>query len=205
MTVVFEVLSPSNRATEMIDKHTFYEEYGVEEYYISTTRRTTVTSTWSRETCSAVCTRYRVSSVHSVSASTCPAPRWWCSRRRTGPLFPSRNWKPNVCRPGSRRQATGNRPVAPLDAANKQLETDRDAETPAAAAEQQTGLARQRTAQLANEPQGPASAAHAGRTAGTATTGGTVLWTLKLPARLDCPRLLALPALPHYNQVAFLS
>ncbi len=34
MTVVFEVLSPGNRPTEMIDKHAFYEEHGAEEYYI---------------------------------------------------------------------------------------------------------------------------------------------------------------------------
>jgi Uma2 family endonuclease len=32
--VVFEVLSPGNRAGEMRDKRTFYEKYGVEEYYI---------------------------------------------------------------------------------------------------------------------------------------------------------------------------
>lgn len=34
MTVVFEVLSPGNTPAEMKDKHQFYEEYGVEEYYI---------------------------------------------------------------------------------------------------------------------------------------------------------------------------
>jgi Uma2 family endonuclease len=34
MTVVFEVLSPGNTAMEMIDKHAFYEDYGVEEYYL---------------------------------------------------------------------------------------------------------------------------------------------------------------------------
>jgi Uma2 family endonuclease len=34
MTVVFEVLSPSNGVMEGIDKHSFYEDYGVEEYYI---------------------------------------------------------------------------------------------------------------------------------------------------------------------------
>jgi Uma2 family endonuclease len=34
MTVVFEVLSPSNTVPEMTDKFTFYEEYGAEEYYI---------------------------------------------------------------------------------------------------------------------------------------------------------------------------
>lgn len=33
VTVVFEVLSPSNDHTEMMDKLTFYEEHGVEEYY----------------------------------------------------------------------------------------------------------------------------------------------------------------------------
>jgi Uma2 family endonuclease len=34
MTVVFEVLSPGNSFAEMADKFTFYEDYGVEEYYI---------------------------------------------------------------------------------------------------------------------------------------------------------------------------
>lgn len=32
--VVFEILSPSNTAQEMLAKEVFYEEYGVEEYYI---------------------------------------------------------------------------------------------------------------------------------------------------------------------------
>ncbi len=32
--VAFEVLSPGNRATEMAKKQDFYEQYGVEEYYI---------------------------------------------------------------------------------------------------------------------------------------------------------------------------
>jgi Uma2 family endonuclease len=34
MTVVFEILSPSNNAWEMVDKQEFYEEHGVEEYYV---------------------------------------------------------------------------------------------------------------------------------------------------------------------------
>jgi Uma2 family endonuclease len=34
MTVVFEVLSPSNSAKEMAKKLAFYDEYGVEEYYV---------------------------------------------------------------------------------------------------------------------------------------------------------------------------
>jgi Uma2 family endonuclease len=34
MTVVFEVLSPSNSAREMAKKLAFYDEYGVEEYYV---------------------------------------------------------------------------------------------------------------------------------------------------------------------------
>src|SRR5262249_53432139 len=34
MTVVFEVLSPGNTPLEMMDKLAFYEDYGVEEYYI---------------------------------------------------------------------------------------------------------------------------------------------------------------------------
>src|SRR5262249_51190732 len=33
-TVAFEVLSPGNTYQEMDDKQAFYEEYGVEEYYI---------------------------------------------------------------------------------------------------------------------------------------------------------------------------
>jgi Uma2 family endonuclease len=34
VTVVFEVLSPSNTVPEMADKQAFYEEHGVEEYYV---------------------------------------------------------------------------------------------------------------------------------------------------------------------------
>jgi Uma2 family endonuclease len=34
LTVVVEILSPSNEAWEMIDKHDFYDRFGVEEYYI---------------------------------------------------------------------------------------------------------------------------------------------------------------------------
>jgi Uma2 family endonuclease len=34
LTVVFEILSPSNTVLEMDDKQVFYEEHGVEEYYI---------------------------------------------------------------------------------------------------------------------------------------------------------------------------
>lgn len=32
--VVFEILSPGNSVREMADKHAFYDEYGVEEYYL---------------------------------------------------------------------------------------------------------------------------------------------------------------------------
>ena len=32
--VAFEVLSPGNRLSEMVQKHGFYETYGVEEYYV---------------------------------------------------------------------------------------------------------------------------------------------------------------------------
>ncbi|MGQ9540752.1 MAG: Uma2 family endonuclease [Armatimonadota bacterium] len=32
--VVFEVLSPSNRLSEMVDKFLFYQRFGVEEYYV---------------------------------------------------------------------------------------------------------------------------------------------------------------------------
>src|SRR5262249_871384 len=34
MTVVFEVLSPSNKSQEMVEKFHFYDDYGVEEYYV---------------------------------------------------------------------------------------------------------------------------------------------------------------------------
>lgn len=34
VTVVFEVLSPGNSFSEMLDKHVFYEEHGAEEYYV---------------------------------------------------------------------------------------------------------------------------------------------------------------------------
>jgi hypothetical protein len=34
VTVAFEVLSPNNTATEMADKLAFYDDHGVEEYYI---------------------------------------------------------------------------------------------------------------------------------------------------------------------------
>ena len=34
LTVAFEVLSPGNTVMEMDDKHAFYEEHGVEEYYL---------------------------------------------------------------------------------------------------------------------------------------------------------------------------
>lgn len=32
--VVFEILSPRNRSSEMLRKFKFYERYGMEEYYI---------------------------------------------------------------------------------------------------------------------------------------------------------------------------
>ena len=34
LTVVFEILSPGNTYLEMVDKLQFYDEYGVEEYYV---------------------------------------------------------------------------------------------------------------------------------------------------------------------------
>src|SRR5947207_11312985 len=34
VTIAFEILSPSNSVTEMIDKLTFYEDHGVDEYYV---------------------------------------------------------------------------------------------------------------------------------------------------------------------------
>ena len=42
MTVVFEVLSPGNDPMEMADKHAFYDEYGVEEYYVYDPDRNTL-------------------------------------------------------------------------------------------------------------------------------------------------------------------
>jgi len=33
--VVFEILSPGNRLKEMTKKFKFYDDYGVEEYYLS--------------------------------------------------------------------------------------------------------------------------------------------------------------------------
>jgi len=42
LTVVFEVLSPGNRRKEMEKKRLFYEEYGVEEYYVINPYRNTV-------------------------------------------------------------------------------------------------------------------------------------------------------------------
>jgi Uma2 family endonuclease len=34
MTVVMEILSPNNKPFEMVDKQSFYEEHGAEEYYL---------------------------------------------------------------------------------------------------------------------------------------------------------------------------
>src|SRR6185369_5879289 len=34
LTVVFEVLSPGNSFSELLTKYAFYEDYGVEEYYL---------------------------------------------------------------------------------------------------------------------------------------------------------------------------
>src|SRR5689334_11830235 len=34
VTVVFEILSPGNTGPEMVEKFAFYEDHGVEEYYI---------------------------------------------------------------------------------------------------------------------------------------------------------------------------
>ncbi len=41
--VVFEILSPSNTLTEMMEKLEFYERYGVEEYYIYDPQRAELT------------------------------------------------------------------------------------------------------------------------------------------------------------------
>ncbi len=46
--VVFEVLSPGNRQAEMVRKFKFYEQYGVEEYYIYDPDRNTLEG-WRRE------------------------------------------------------------------------------------------------------------------------------------------------------------
>jgi Uma2 family endonuclease len=34
LTVIFEILSPGNEVSEMLDKFAFYQEHGVEEYYV---------------------------------------------------------------------------------------------------------------------------------------------------------------------------
>jgi Uma2 family endonuclease len=34
LTIVFEILSPGNKPPEMADKHWFYDDHGVEEYYV---------------------------------------------------------------------------------------------------------------------------------------------------------------------------
>jgi Uma2 family endonuclease len=34
VTVAFEILSPGNTGEEMVEKHAFYEDHGVEEYYV---------------------------------------------------------------------------------------------------------------------------------------------------------------------------
>lgn len=150
MTVVFEVLSPSNRATEMIDKHTFYEEYGVEEYYIydPDNNRLHVYLRQGDMLCR----------VHAVQGFVSP---------RLGIRFDMSGPEMVVFTPSDRpfisfeeleaerlRLEAANKQLetdrSRLDAANKQLETDRDAERrQRLAAEQQTGLARQRTARLA--------------------------------------------------------
>lgn len=46
--VVFEVLSPSNRLGEMVHKHLFYQQHGVEEYYVWDPHRT-VLEGWRRQ------------------------------------------------------------------------------------------------------------------------------------------------------------
>lgn len=46
--VVFEVLSPSNRLGEMVEKFRFYERYGVEEYYVYDPDRGTLDG-WRRQ------------------------------------------------------------------------------------------------------------------------------------------------------------
>jgi Uma2 family endonuclease len=46
--VVFEVLSPGNRASEMARKHAFYERFGVEEYYLYDPDRDDLTG-WARD------------------------------------------------------------------------------------------------------------------------------------------------------------
>jgi Uma2 family endonuclease len=42
VTVAFEVLSPSNTVEEMADKHAFYDEHGVEEYYVYNPEKNTL-------------------------------------------------------------------------------------------------------------------------------------------------------------------
>ena len=46
--VIFEVLSPSNRAKDMLKKKEFYEHYGVEEYYVIDPDTNSVEEIWLR-------------------------------------------------------------------------------------------------------------------------------------------------------------
>ncbi|MBZ8180944.1 Uma2 family endonuclease [Oscillatoria salina] len=62
--VVFEILSPSNRLTEMAQKLEFYDRYGVEEYYLYDPEKVDL-SVWLRQ-------RDRLSTISSPAGWTSP-------------------------------------------------------------------------------------------------------------------------------------
>lgn len=62
--VIFEVLSPGNRATEMTEKRAFYRKYGAEEYYVIDPDAGTVEA--------AVRRRYRLVDVDDIASFVSP-------------------------------------------------------------------------------------------------------------------------------------
>ena len=76
LTVVAEVLSPSNSGEEMIGKHLWYEQYGVEEYYVYDQTLTP----WRSQRAARRRLRRRPEHLRQpgtwASASTCRARRW---------------------------------------------------------------------------------------------------------------------------------
>jgi Uma2 family endonuclease len=64
--VVFEVLSPGNRLREMIRKFNFYQQYGVEEYYIYDPDNGSLDGWLRRGTVWKKSLRWRVSSVRAL-------------------------------------------------------------------------------------------------------------------------------------------
>ena len=95
LTVVFEVLSPGNTYPEMDVKHAFYEEHGVEEYYVYDPESNPLSVFVRRGKTSAGFDPPTASSAPVwASASTCPGRKWWfsglmgngsCPSRKSGP------------------------------------------------------------------------------------------------------------------------